>query len=61
MLLERNEDPDVQAQFEAIQSDPVTGFAMKNNLCAGMYDALTDVDLGQYNSVASAQDILPPG
>jgi pimeloyl-ACP methyl ester carboxylesterase len=58
MLLERNEDPAVQAQFEAIQSNPVMDIAVKKNLCAGMYDALTDVDLGQYNSVASAQDIL---
>lgn len=58
MLLARNEDPAVQAQFETIQSDPVMNIAMKNNLCAGMYDTLTDVDLGQYNSVAGAQDIL---
>ena len=58
MLLARNEDPAVQAQFETIQSNPVMSIAMKNNLCAGMYDTLTDVDLGQYNSVASAQDIL---
>ena len=58
MLLARNEDPAVQAQFETIQSDPIMNRAMKNNLCAGMYDTLTDVDLGQYNSVASAQDIL---
>jgi pimeloyl-ACP methyl ester carboxylesterase len=58
MLLARNEDPAVQAQFETIQSDPVMNIAMQNNLCAGMYDTLTDVDLGQYNSVASAQDIL---
>ena len=58
MLLARNEDPAVQAQFETIQSNPVMSIAMKNNLCAGMYDTLTDVDLGQYNSVVSAQDIL---
>ena len=58
MLLARNEDPAVQAQFATIQSDPVMNIALKNNLCAGMYDTLTDVDLGQYNSVASAQDIL---
>ena len=57
MLLERNKDPTVQAQFEAIQSNPVMDIAVKKNLCAGMYDTLTDVDLGQYNSVASAQDI----
>lgn len=58
MLLARNEDPAVQAQFETIQSDLVMNLALKNNLCAGMYDTLTDVDLGQYNSVVSAQDIL---
>jgi len=58
MLLARNEDPAVQAQFETIQSDPIMSTAMQSNLCAGMYDTLTDVDLGQYNSVASAQDIL---
>ena len=58
MLLARNEDPAVQAQFETIQSDPIMSSAMQANLCAGMYDTLTDVDLGQYNSVASAQDIL---
>ena len=58
MLLARNEDPAVQAQFETIQSNPIMSIAMQNNLCAGMYDTLTDVDLGQYNSVASAQDIL---
>ncbi len=58
MLLARNEDPAVQAQFETIQSNPVLDIAMRNNLCAGMYDTLTEVDLGQYNSVASAQDIL---
>jgi pimeloyl-ACP methyl ester carboxylesterase len=58
MLLARNNDPAVQAQFEAIQNNPLMDIAVKKNLCAGMYDALTDVDLGQYNSVASAKDIL---
>jgi len=57
MLLQRNTDPKVAAQFEAIGNDYGGTIAMKNNLCAVMYDKLTDVDLGQYNSVASAQDI----
>lgn len=57
MLLQRNTDPKVAAQFEAIENDYGATIAMKNNLCAVMYDKLTDVDLGQYNSVASAQDI----
>jgi len=58
MLLQRNTDEKVAAQFEAIENDYGATIAMKNNLCAVMYDELTDVDLGQYNSVASAQDIL---
>ena len=57
MLLQRNTDEKVAAQFEAIGNDYGASIAMKNNLCAVMYDKLTDVDLGQYNSVASAQDI----
>ena len=57
MLLARNQDPAVAAQFEKIQNDPFIPVAFGQNLCAGMYAAITDVDLGQYNSVASAQDI----
>ncbi len=57
MLLERNQDPAVDAQFETILNDPFIPVAFAPNLCAGMYAAITDVDLGQYNSVASANDI----
>jgi pimeloyl-ACP methyl ester carboxylesterase len=58
MLLARNEDPAVQAQFEAILNDDSVAFTVMHNLCPAMYATLTDVDLGQYNSVVSAQDIL---
>ncbi|MCU0501600.1 MAG: alpha/beta hydrolase [Anaerolineae bacterium] len=57
MLLERNTDEKVAAQFKAIENEVTASVALKNNLCAAMYGELTDVDLGQYNSVASAQDI----
>lgn len=58
VLLERSKDPAVIAEVKKETSDAITNFALQNGLCAGMYAALTDVDLGQYNSVASAQDIL---
>lgn len=57
MLLQRNADPKVKTQFETILGNPLIKRTLHDSLCAAMYDTLTDVDLSQYNSVVSAQDI----
>ena len=58
VLLDQTADPAVVAEVEKLTSDPISDSGLKSSLCGGMYTAMTDVDLAQYNSVVSAQDIL---
>jgi pimeloyl-ACP methyl ester carboxylesterase len=57
ILLERNTNPDISATMASLQSDAMSDFALKGSLCGAMLTQLAGVDLAQYNSAVSAQDI----
>ena len=58
ILQERDDNPEISATLESLQADGGLGyFALQKNLCGVVVKELAGVDVGQYNSVVSAQDI----
>jgi pimeloyl-ACP methyl ester carboxylesterase len=57
VVMDRVDNPDDAAIVEQGMNDPLVVDALKGSICAVVYNELTDVDLAQYNSVVSAQDI----
>lgn len=57
VVMDQLEDPEMVARIQEGMQDQRVSTAVKASLCAIVYRELTDVDLGQYNSVVSAQDI----
>jgi pimeloyl-ACP methyl ester carboxylesterase len=59
ILLERVGDPELRTALDDLQAGEGLGYqALRYNLCGVVIPELADVDLGQYNSTVSAQDIL---
>lgn len=59
VVLERVENaPDLEATLgELFGASPLASTAVRLSICGLIYNSITDVDLAQYNSVVSAQDI----
>lgn len=59
ILQDRDDNPEIAATIERLQATTLgTGYgALRANLCGVGTKLLADVDLSQYNSVASAQDL----
>ena len=58
IVIDQLGDPKFAALVEDALADPQGEQALSAMICSTVYKAATDVDLAQYNSVASAQDIL---
>lgn len=58
VVLDQTDDPQVAAMIEGVLADPMGAYGLSGMICPTVYSAGTDVDLAQYNSVVSAQDIL---